>query len=667
MISATAPASNAWHLVAYTYDGSTNSLYIDGALEASNGNSPNSGTPTVFRIGSFSSAWPSPYWPGKVDEVRVSNVARAAGWIGTEYNNQASPSAFYSVGSAQNVGATGTPMFSPAAGTYTSTQTVTIGTSTSRAAIRYTTDGSTPSETAGTLYTGGITVSSTVTLKAIAYESGYTDSSVASGTYTIQPVVATPTFSPAAGTYSTTQTVTISTATSGASIRYTTDGSTPTETAGTLYTGAITVSSTTTVKALAYKSGYSDSSVASATYTILPVAATPTFNPSAGTYGTTQTVTISTTTSGALMRYTTDGSTPTETAGTLYTGAITVSSTATLNAIAYESGYTDSSVASATYTILPVTATPTFSPGAGTYSTTQTVTISTMTSGVSIRYTTDGSTPTETAGTLFTGAITVNSTTTLKAIAYESGYTDSSVASATYTIQPPPSITGLSPTSGAAGVQVTISGSGFGSTQGTGKVWLGTTLGTVVSWSDTAIAATVSSNATSGIAQVQQYGVWSNSVSFNVSTATITNVTPASGLPGAQVTIAGSGFGSAQGSGQVWLGTANAVVQSWSDSQVVAVIGTGCCFRQRPGSSGRSHEQRGFLQRESASFNGCQPDLRRCGNDRDHYRHRLRIVAGQRHGLAGEPSCHGGQLERYPGGGCGGLWGADRHRSRSTE
>ena len=46
---------------------------------------------------------------------------------------------------------------------------------------------------------------------------------------------AAPTFSPAAGTYTSAQTVTISTTTSGASIRYTTDGSTPSETAGTLY------------------------------------------------------------------------------------------------------------------------------------------------------------------------------------------------------------------------------------------------------------------------------------------------------------------------------------------------------------------------------------------------------------------------------------------------
>ena len=106
-------------------------------------------------------------------------------------------------------------------------------------------------------------------------------------------------------------------------------------------------------------------------------------------------------------------------------------------------------------------------------------------------------------------------------------------------------------------------------------MWLGSTRGTVVSWSDTQIVATVASNSTSGTAQVQQGGVWSNPEPFAVNTATVLNVAPASGVPGTQVTITGSGFGAAQGSGQVWLGTLNGVVQSWSDTQVVALVATG--------------------------------------------------------------------------------------------
>jgi hypothetical protein len=146
--------------------------------------------------------------------------------------------------------------------------------------------------------------------------------------------------------------------------------------------------------------------------------------------------------------------------------------------------------------------------------------------------------------------------------------------SVTFTVVTP-AITSITPTSGVAGTQVSISGSGFGSAQGSGKVWLGSTYGTVVSWSDAQIAATVAPNAASGTAQVQQGGTWSNSVSFSVNGATITNVTPTSGLPGTQVTITGSGFGTAQGSGNVWLGTAYGTVVGWSDNQVVANVATG--------------------------------------------------------------------------------------------
>jgi hypothetical protein len=82
-------------------------------------------------------------------------------------------------------GTVATPTFSPAGGNYTSTQSVTIKTSTSGASIRYTTNGSTPSETSGTLYSGPVSISATATLQAIAYESGMTDSGVASAAYTI--------------------------------------------------------------------------------------------------------------------------------------------------------------------------------------------------------------------------------------------------------------------------------------------------------------------------------------------------------------------------------------------------------------------------------------------------------------------------------------------------
>jgi hypothetical protein len=79
-------------------------------------------------------------------------------------------------------------------------------------------------------------------------------------------------------------------------------------------------------------------------------AATPAFSPTTGSYTTAQTVSISDTTPGAAIYYTTNGTAPT-TGSTLYTGTITVSASATLKAIAPAPGYLQSGVGSATYTI----------------------------------------------------------------------------------------------------------------------------------------------------------------------------------------------------------------------------------------------------------------------------------------------------------------------------
>ncbi len=86
----------------------------------------------------------------------------------------------------------------------------------------------------------------------------------------LPPPVATPTFSPDGGTYASAPNVTIATTTAGASIRYTTNGSTPTSSNGTLISSgaSVLISSTTTLKATAYKSGWTDSGVKSAGYVI---------------------------------------------------------------------------------------------------------------------------------------------------------------------------------------------------------------------------------------------------------------------------------------------------------------------------------------------------------------------------------------------------------------
>jgi hypothetical protein len=83
--------------------------------------------------------------------------------------------------------------------------------------------------------------------------------------------VAAPVFSPAAGSYATSQQVTLTDATPGTTLYYTTNGAIPTG-SSTRYTGAIPVSTTETIQAIAVASGYAPSSVASAAYTIVSAA-----------------------------------------------------------------------------------------------------------------------------------------------------------------------------------------------------------------------------------------------------------------------------------------------------------------------------------------------------------------------------------------------------------
>ena len=110
-----------------------------------------------------------------------------------------------------------------------------------------------------------------MTIKAIAVKDGYyTNSAVASASFTIKAreVVATPVISPAGGEVEKGASVTISCATSGATIYYTTNGAEPT-TSATKYTGAITVNSAMTIKAIAVKDGYyTNSAVATASFTV---------------------------------------------------------------------------------------------------------------------------------------------------------------------------------------------------------------------------------------------------------------------------------------------------------------------------------------------------------------------------------------------------------------
>jgi hypothetical protein len=326
------------------------------------------------------------------------------------------------------------PTISPAAGTYNSGQSISIIDSLPLATIYYTTDGSTPT-LSSKVYAVPFVLSANAKVQAIAVgftvAPGYGVSPVASSAYAIR--ANTPVISLAAGTYTSAQSVTITDVTPNVSIYYTTNGSAPTA-SSTPYSGTIAVTQSETLEAIAIGSNNASSQVALAAYVLQYPTATPMISPAGGTYAAAQSVTITDTTPNSTIYYTTNGSTPTVTPSELYGGPISVLQSEQVQAIAVATGYSQSAVASAIFTLnIPTVPTPVLSLAGGTYSSTQTVTITDSLPGTAIHYTVDGSIPTA-SSPVYSTPITVASSTTISAIGIELGYNQSPVVTATYFI-----------------------------------------------------------------------------------------------------------------------------------------------------------------------------------------------------------------------------------------
>jgi len=361
--------------------------------------------------------------------------------------------------------------------------------------------------------------------------------------------VEAPTFAPPAGTYTTAQDIVMTSATSGASVYYTTDGSTPT-TGSTLYGGPVTISTNTLLKALA-SDGTDESSVTTAAYVfpitvadiatlrtkptdgslyILTGEAILTFQQSYRSQKYIQDATagiliddnpgaISTTYSigdgitgiiGALGAYqgmlqfkpVFDPGAASSTGNTITPILLTATEFVSnfedyegmlvrINGLTFEDGASKGDFANGTvyntvdagsnvlefrtsffnvdyigspiptdaqniigianqktgsyltarfaadFATLLVVEAPVFTPPAGTYATAQDIVITSATAGAEIFYSLDGSNPTD-ASTPYTGAINVANNTTIKAIAYKTGMTESNIVSAEYIISAAP-------------------------------------------------------------------------------------------------------------------------------------------------------------------------------------------------------------------------------------
>ena len=378
-----------------------------------------------------------------------------------------------------------TPALNPAPGTYTSTVNVTLSDTTAGATIYYTTDGSTPT-TSSTKYTAAIAVSTTTTVKAIAAATGFNNSAVASGTYTISTGATGINFG--TGFSSTGMSFNGTAALSGTRLRLTNGGLN--QAGSAFFATPINITNFTTDFSFQMSTAQADGM----TFTIQNTGTTA-LGPSGGGLGygpdsTTGTGGIPKSVAVKFDFYSnngegtdstglyTNGASPTTPAvdmtssgvtllsgdvfnvhmtydGTTLTMTITDASTSktfttswavniasTVGANSAYVGFTGGTggltatqdVITWTYTTAqPTAATPTFSPAPGTYTSSQSVTLGDSTSGATIYYTTDGSTPT-TSSTVYHAPIPVSATTTIKAIAAASGFSNSAVATGVYTI-----------------------------------------------------------------------------------------------------------------------------------------------------------------------------------------------------------------------------------------
>ena len=241
--------------------------------------------------------------------------------------------------------------------------------------------------------------------------------------------VAVPSITPAAGIYTTPQTVILSCSTPGASIHYTLDTSEPTE-FSPVYSTPVEISKTTTVQAMAVKPDWVPSEIVTAVFTITGTLATPVFAPVPGLYTTPQIVTLSCSTPGASIHYTLDNTEPTE-SSPLYSSPFSITQTTTIQARAFKQDWITSEISVATYIITGRVAMPVFDPLPGRYPAPQSVTISCVTPDAIIHYTLDGSEPTQ-VNEVYSAPLERSITTTIKARAYKTDWDSSEVAMATY-------------------------------------------------------------------------------------------------------------------------------------------------------------------------------------------------------------------------------------------
>ncbi|HEX4006254.1 MAG TPA: FG-GAP-like repeat-containing protein [Acidobacteriaceae bacterium] len=248
------------------------------------------------------------------------------------------------------------------------------------------------------------------------------------------PATATPNLSLFSGTYRLPTSLSVTDPMGSANIYFTENGTKP-NSSSNLYTGPIALAGRETIKAIGYAPGFLPSGVETATYT--QQAATPAITPAAGTWAAGTTITITDLPTKGTIHYTTNGTTPTGNSP-IYKVPFTLTSSETVQAIAFSPAMLVSGVGSAMYTIgSAATPAPVITPGSEGFKSAPTVKITDTISGAAIYYTTNGSTPTASSpvyGGPFTLPTNGYPVVMVKAVAIASGEAASTVTANRFTM-----------------------------------------------------------------------------------------------------------------------------------------------------------------------------------------------------------------------------------------
>jgi len=241
-----------------TYEGTATVRFSNGSnlRYTLNGSTPTSGSP----------AYSSPLTLTANTTVKVRSIVTTSNCnhIGCSYKTHAGKIAVANINVRPY-----TPTINSSAEPIIDSGDITITSQTSGTQIYYTLDGSTPTSSS-TLYTGPFPIQEASTVKAIAVKSGMVDSSVGSAFFDVDysQAVATPQFSPNGGAHTDAVSVSITSATSGATIYYTTDGTIPDENSP-VYQTQLLIQQDTILKAIASKDFYENSVLASVDFVFL--------------------------------------------------------------------------------------------------------------------------------------------------------------------------------------------------------------------------------------------------------------------------------------------------------------------------------------------------------------------------------------------------------------